>query len=181
MRDLAERCLTLPMSTQDRVAVSELRIEAPAADIFELIADPARQPEWDTNDNLGSAAEGQRVRAVGASFVTILSKGTVRESRVVEFEEARRIAWLPIDERTGSAPGHLWRYELEPLSDGTTLVRHTYDWTNLSDPRRLDRARLTTPDRLQASLKRLAEVAEAAAQRPSSPRGSGRACGEMNP
>ena len=116
------------------MAVSELRIYAPAVDIFELIANPARQPEWDVNNNLQSAAEGQRVHAVGESFITILSKGTIRESRVVEFEEGRRVAWLPIDERTGSAPGHLWRYELEPLPDGTTLACHTYDWTNLSDP-----------------------------------------------
>lgn len=37
---------------------------ADAATIFELIADPSRQPEWDGMDNLVAAAAGQRVRAL---------------------------------------------------------------------------------------------------------------------
>ena len=44
-------------------------------------------------------------------------------------------------------PGHLWRWELEPLDDGRTRVTHTYDWTRLTDPNRLPRARATTRER----------------------------------
>ena len=51
---------------QDRIATASLEIEADAATIFELIADPSRQPEWDGNDNLASAAPGQRIRGVGS-------------------------------------------------------------------------------------------------------------------
>jgi hypothetical protein len=147
------------MTEDSRVASCERRVDAPASAVFELIADPARQPEWDGNGNLGSSPEGQRIHAVGDTFVTILTKGTRRESLVVEFEEGRRIAWLPIDELTGSPPGHLWRYELEPLADGHTLVRLTYDWSNLSDPSRVARARATTAERLAASLIRLEQCA----------------------
>jgi hypothetical protein len=39
-------------------------------------------------------------------------------------------------------------------------VTHTYDWSQLTDENRLPRARRTTPDRLRASLDRLAEIAE---------------------
>jgi hypothetical protein len=39
-------------------------------------------------------------------------------------------------------------------------VTHTYDWTSLTDPDRLDRARNTTPAMLRASLDRLAALAE---------------------
>ena len=39
-------------------------------------------------------------------------------------------------------------------------VTHTYDWSRLTDEKRLVRARATTADRLQASLGRLAELAE---------------------
>lgn len=143
-----------------RVARAERVIAADAATIFELIADPAQQPRWDGNDNLGEAAAGQRVRAVGDVFVMRLAKaGAVRENHVVEFEEGRRIAWNPSE--PGSAPpGHLWRWELEPLDDGRTRVRHTYDWTQLSDPNRFERARSTTAERLSASLDRLAALAE---------------------
>jgi hypothetical protein len=78
---------------------------------------------------------------------------------VVEFEEGRRIAWRPA-EPGRTPPGHLWRWELEPLTDGQTLVRHTYDWTELTDPSRFTRAEATTADRLRASVDRLvAQVA----------------------
>lgn len=134
-------------------------VAAPAATVFELIADPARQPGWDGNDNLAVAAEGQRVRATGDVFTVTLTNGGVRENRVVEFTEGRLIAWLPSD--VGQpAPGHLWRWELEPIADGRTRVTHTYDWTRLTDPARYARAEATTPERLAASLDRLAAVAE---------------------
>lgn len=136
-------------------------IAAPAAAIFEFIADPAQQPSWDGNDNLAQAPTGQRVHAVGDVFTMMLTLGTVRENHVVEFEEGRRIAWLPSEEGT-EPPGHLWRWELQPLDDDRTLVTHTYDWSRLTDEKRLVRARATTPEKLAASIARLAELAESA-------------------
>jgi uncharacterized protein YndB with AHSA1/START domain len=133
-------------------------IAAPPDQIFALIAEPAAQPRWDGNDNLRAAVDGQRVRAVGDVFVMTLTMGSERENHVVEFEEGRRIAWRPAD--PGQPPaGHLWRWELEPLGDGRTLVRHTYDWSELTDPKRFERARATTADRLRASVDRLADLA----------------------
>ena len=133
-------------------------IAAPPDQIFALIAEPAAQPRWDGNDNLRAAVDGQRVRAVGDVFVMTLTMGSERENHVVEFEEGRRIAWRPAD--PGQQPaGHLWRWELEPLGDGRTLVRHTYDWSELTDPKRFERARATTADRLRASVDRLADLA----------------------
>jgi uncharacterized protein YndB with AHSA1/START domain len=144
--------------TEQVVSVSR-RIGAPAAAIFELIADPVRQPEWDGNDNLGQAAPGQRVRSVGDVFTMTLTYGVDRENHVVEFEEGRLIAWRPSE--VGAPPfGHLWRWQLEPVDDATTVVTHTYDWTALTDPTRLERARATTADKLQASIDRLAALAE---------------------
>lgn len=134
-------------------------VEAGAERIFELIADPARQPDWDGNANLAGAAEGQRVRAIGDVFRMTLTQGGVRENHVVELEEGRRIAWQPAD--PGAAPaGHLWRWQLEPIDPLRTRVTHTYDWTELRDAKRMARARATTADTLQASLTRLAALAE---------------------
>ena len=127
--------------------------------IFELIADPAQQPRWDGNDNLAEAPSGQRVRAVGEVFTMRNTKGSVRENQVVEFDEGRRLAWRPA-EPGQEPPGHLWRWELEPIDAGHTRVTHTYDWTRLGDERRLPRARATSAERLQASLERLAALAE---------------------
>lgn len=134
-------------------------IAAPAAEIFELIADPAQQPRWDGNDNLAEAPSGQRVRAVGDVFVMTLTSGNVRENHIVEFAEDRLIAWRP-SEPGQAPPGHLWRWTLEPLGEALTRVTHTYDWTDLTDSTRLARAQATTADKLLASIDRLAALAE---------------------
>jgi uncharacterized protein YndB with AHSA1/START domain len=142
-----------------RVVRASREVAARPEKIFELVADPSQQPRWDGNDNLAEAAAGQRVRAVGEVFTMTTTGGNVRENHVVEFDEGRRIAWKPA-EPGREPPGHLWRWELEPLDLSRTLVTHTYDWTQLTDEKRFPRARATTPTRLQASLDRLARLAE---------------------
>ena len=145
---------------ETRVVSASREISAPAGQIFELLADPAQQPRWDGNDNLAEASEGQRVRAAGDVFTMTLTKdGVVRENHVVEFDEGRRIAWRPA-EPGQNPPGHLWRWELEPVDASSTRVTHTYDWTELTDESRYRRARATTPEKLQASLDRLAALTE---------------------
>jgi len=148
-----------PADDAPRVVSAVREIDASPERIFELIADPSQQPRWDGNDNLARADAGQRVKAVGDVFVMRLTKGTLRENHVVEFEEGRRIAWTPA-EPGKRPPGHLWRWELEPIDASRTRVTHTYDWTRLTDSNRLPRARATTPERLAASLDRLAALAE---------------------
>lgn len=141
-----------------RTVSATLDVAAPAEAIFELIAEPSQQPRWDGNDNLAEAPLDQRVRGVGDVFTMVLSHGSVRENHVVEFEEGRRIAWLPAD--PGEPPaGHLWRWELEPIGVATTRVTHTYDWSELTDGNRYARARATTSEMLLASLVRLARLA----------------------
>ena len=91
--------------------------------------------------------------------MTLTGDGAVRENHVVEFDEGRRIAWRPAE--PGQAPpGHLWRWELEPIDSARTRVTHTYDWSQLNDEKRFRRARATREDNLKASLERLGTVAE---------------------
>ena len=142
-----------------KVVSASREIAAPADKIFELIADPSLQPQWDGNDNLAEAPAGQRVRAVGDVFTMLITQGSVRENHVVEFEEGRLIAWRP-SEPGKEQPGHLWRWQLESLNDSRTLVTHTYDWSRLTDEMRLPIARAMTADKLQGSVERLAELAE---------------------
>jgi uncharacterized protein YndB with AHSA1/START domain len=142
-----------------RIVSASRIIAVSAAEIFELIADPSQQPHWDGNDNLAESAPGRRVRTIGEVFSTTTTSGNVRESHVIEFHEGRRIAWRPAE--PGQEPaGHLWRWELEPVDSSTTRVTHTYDWTRLTEPRRIERARATGAENLRASLNRLAALAE---------------------
>ena len=99
---------------EQRVVSATGVVRAPAAVVFEEIADPTRQPAWDGNDNLDHADPGQRVTAVGDVFVMINAKGSERHNHVVEFEEGRLISWKPSPEGEPQ-PGHLWRWELEPI------------------------------------------------------------------
>ncbi len=147
-------------NNQTRHVTSASReIAAGAERIFELIADPASQPIWDGNENLAEAAVGQRIRGVGDVFTTTLTKGSLRENHVVEFDEGRRLAWHPAEPHQ-EPPGHLWRWELAALDEARTQVTHTYDWSLLTDQARFERARATTTDRLRASLNQLARLAE---------------------
>jgi uncharacterized protein YndB with AHSA1/START domain len=142
-----------------RIASASREIAASTESIFELIADPTQQPRWDGNDNLVEAAPGQRVAGLGDVFSMRTTRGNVRQNHVVEFEEGRRIAWKP-SEPGKEPPGHLWRWELEPIEPSLTRVTHTYDWTQLTDEKRIPRARATTADKLQTSLDRLAALVE---------------------
>ncbi|MBB3049392.1 uncharacterized protein YndB with AHSA1/START domain [Prauserella isguenensis] len=148
------------MTTPSTYVVTARRtIAADAERIFDLIADPSLQPRWDGNDNLAEAPAGQRVREVGEVFIMTLTNGGIRENRVVEFVEGRLIAWLPSDPGD-TPPGHLWRWELEPVDATSTVVTHTYDWSRLTDENRFARAQATTSAELQASVDRLAVLAE---------------------
>jgi hypothetical protein len=89
----------------------------------------------------------------------LLTQGEIRENHVVEFDEGRLIAWRPA-EPGKTPPGHLWRWQLEPVDASHTRITQTYDWSRLTDEKRLPRARATTADRLQASMDRLAAIAE---------------------
>jgi uncharacterized protein YndB with AHSA1/START domain len=144
---------------QERVVSVTRVMSASAERIFELIADPSRQPSWDGNDNLASAAAGQRVRGVGDVFNTTLTNGAVRENHVVEFIEGSKIAWCPAEPKK-QPPGHLWRWELSPINATLTSVTHTYDWTALTDSTRIARASSTTADMLRESMDRLAVLAQ---------------------
>jgi uncharacterized protein YndB with AHSA1/START domain len=145
----------------ERIVSATRVISASAEKIFDLIADPSLQPNWDGNNNLASAAPGQRVRQVGDVFKTTLTSGAVRENHVVEFIEGSKIAWLPA-EPGKQPPGHLWRWQVEEINNSLTNVTHTYDWTALTDKARLEKARSTTAEMLRESMDKLAVLAQSA-------------------
>lgn len=147
------------MTEPEHIVSATRAISASAEAIFELIAEPSSQPRWDGNDNLASAVPGQRVHQIGDVFKMTLTNGAVRENHVVEFIEGSKIAWRPA-EPGKQPPGHLWRWQLEPINASLTNVTHTYDWTALTDRNRLEKARSTTPEMLRESMDKLAMLAQ---------------------
>ena len=75
------------------------------------------------------------------------------------FDENRLIAWQTAPAGT-EPPGWQWVWELESQGPESTLVRHTYDWSGVTDPELLKKVSfpLVTESELQDTLGKLAEA-----------------------
>lgn len=108
-------------------------IPAPAADIFQLVADPRRHQDIDGSGTVRDATDLPDHVTLGATFGMNMEFGAAYSmtSTVIEYDENRRIAWQsrPVE---GSGRwrhlfgGRIWRYELE-ATDGGTVVRESWD------------------------------------------------------
>jgi hypothetical protein len=100
-------------------------VNAPADEIFNLLADPARHHEIDGSGTVTAVHPDSPKRlSLGVQFGMQMKLGAPYKitNTVMEFDEGRRIAWRHLGH-------HVWRYELEPLPDGTTKVTETFDGT----------------------------------------------------
>jgi hypothetical protein len=112
------------------------RIEAPAGDIFQILADPRRHVELDGSGMVRGAVGASVITGIGDVFVMAMHFPALgdyeMENHVVEFERNRRIGWEPAPGRghpgKGEAPwGHRWTFELAPDGSGATVVTEIYD------------------------------------------------------
>jgi len=114
------------------VSVSR-RIEAPAADIFKLLADPERHPEFDGSEMLRPGASNKVIVGVGDVFVTKMYFAAMGDyemhNRIVAFEPDRCIAWEPGNPEL-ARNGSRWRFDLAPDGPNATVVTETYDCTD---------------------------------------------------
>lgn len=97
-------------------------IPAPAAAIFEVLATPALHSVIDGSGTVtGEQANGPERLYAGARFGMDMKIGAPYKilNTVVEFQEARRIAWRHFSR-------HVWRYTLDE-HDGGTLVAEEWD------------------------------------------------------
>lgn len=146
------------------VATVERLINAPAAAIFALLADPTRHHEIDGSGTVVKAEEASQRLALGSKFGMSMKMGIGYSmvNTVVEFEENALIAWQPRPSigllRLGIG-GRIWRYELTP-QDGGTLVRESWDIRQEKLPFMVRPMRSKTIDAMTKTLERLAAVVE---------------------
>ena len=152
----------MTQQTDTSIVVDDV-VDAPAARLFELLADPANHQDIDGSGMVRAAAGASAVTAVGDSFVMdmrVPGRDYQMENHITAFEPGRTIEWKP--GRPGAAPiGMLWRWELEEVGEGRTRVVHTYDWSAVTDPAVLERVsfpRVPAAD-LERSVRRLAALA----------------------
>ncbi len=103
-------------------------VNAPAAEIFEIVADPRRHNELDGSGTVLNTVSGPDRLSAGAKFsVKMKQYGFPYQitSEVIDFDDDRVAEWRhPL--------GHSWRWELAPLANGKTLVTETFDYSKLS-------------------------------------------------
>lgn len=141
-------------------------IDAPAADIFAVVADASRHPEIDGSGSVKAVKPGAPEQlALGSTFGMSMKLGVPysMSNKVIEYEPGRRIAWQttfagPLGRFIG---GRIWRYELEPSGDGT-LVRESWDITKDKQRFMLKAGPVgkQTKDAMTRTLARLAELTE---------------------
>jgi uncharacterized protein YndB with AHSA1/START domain len=114
------------------VSVSR-RIEAPADEIFKLLANPDSHPEFDGSGMLRTGASNNVIAGVGDVFVMKMYFTTMGDyethNRVVAFEVNRCIAWEPGNPEL-ARNGSRWRFDLTPDGLSATVVTETYDCTD---------------------------------------------------
>jgi hypothetical protein len=127
--------------TEERKHVEVSRgIAAPAAVIFEILADPQRHAEFDGSDMLRGADVNRPISAVGDTFTMKmhrLGRDYLMINHVVEFEPDSRIFWEPAPgdvETAGGDPskigipaGYRWGFVLTPDGDSATVVTEVFD------------------------------------------------------
>lgn len=145
----------------------ERTIAAPAAAIFDLLADAGKHPLIDGSGTLrGSRSGSTRRLALGSTFGMAMHAGFGYSmvNTVIEYDENRRIAWqaYPAGPAGKVIGGRIWRYQLEPV-DGGTRVTESWDMSR-DRQRRLLRAALgrRTRRNMEATLARIAELVDGA-------------------
>ncbi len=145
----------------DVLSVERVVAAAPEA-IFALVADASRHPDIDGSGTVVKAKGSPQPLQLGSTFGMDMKMGIPysMSSTVVEFEPNRRIAWQskPPNFLARFAAGRIWRYELEPVGEGTR-VRESWDLSQ--DHQRALLKRSNFPRKAKRDMeKTLAKIAE---------------------
>ena len=128
------------MAEESKPVEVSRRIEAAAAVIFKILANPQRHVDFDGSGMLRGAVFDRPISAVGDYFsmkMSRLGRDYLMINYVVEFEPDRRILWEPAPgdvptagddpSKVGIPAGYRWGYSLSPDGDDATVVTEVFD------------------------------------------------------
>jgi hypothetical protein len=135
------------MTEERRLVEVSRRIEAPAARIFEILANPQRHRDFDGSDMVRGPLTDRPISGVGDTFTMKMNRlgdDYLMLNYVVEFEPDRRIFWEPAPgdpsradgddpSKVGIPAGYRWGYILTPDGDDATVVTEVFDYGPLRE------------------------------------------------
>lgn len=120
--------MTITTADGPKKVARTAEVQAPAAEIFEVVADPRRHAELDGSGTVVDTVKGPRRLAKDAKFSVKMKQYGLPyriTSKVTEFADGRVVEWRhPV--------GHRWRWELVPVSDTATRITETWDYSRVN-------------------------------------------------
>lgn len=149
---------------EDTKVTVERVIPASTDAIFDVLSNPERHVALDGSGFIRSTQGAQRIKAVGDVFTMNMDGPHMggeyqTDNHVTGYAENALLAWQTAPAGT-EPPGWEWVWELTAQGPDSTLVRHTYDWSKVTDKALLAKVKfpLVTPDQLDDTLVRLDEA-----------------------
>ena len=105
---------------------ARISINAPAQQIFDLIADPRCHARFDGSETIQGSISGPERLYLGAKFAMAMKIRVPYRitNKVVVFEEGQKISWCHLMKWT-------WSYELVVLGNGSTQVTEIFDASDI--------------------------------------------------
>ncbi len=158
------------MDTSKKLQASRV-IDAPADDIFALLADPNRHTELDCTDMLrGPEGDTPPIGGIGQVFTMNMHQPDLGDYRifntVTAYVPPSRIGWAPrIDPSCSAAEqlgemdvsGHTYTYDLHE-TEGGTEVTQSYEWIGVKDPNFEASFPQVSQEQLAGTLDRIADI-----------------------
>jgi hypothetical protein len=128
------------MST-DRVSATR-RITATAHDIFMIVSNPARHPEIDGSGMLQATTDPKPLTRVGQVFGMDMDRRPLGDIPNMDEYQVRNTVTRLVPDRllewtvraVGKPPvGHVYGWEIDPVSDSDCFVTNYCDWTNVNE------------------------------------------------
>lgn len=149
-------------AASDKQITVERCIDASTDALFDVLSNPHRHVELDGSGFVRSLDRGDRIEKTGQTFRMNMTGEHMggeyqTDNHVSAFDPNHLIGWRTAPAGT-EPPGWEWLWELEAQGAGQTLVRLTYDWSQVTDPAILSKVTfpLVKEDALEDSLGRLA-------------------------
>jgi uncharacterized protein YndB with AHSA1/START domain len=146
---------------QDRQITVQRTIPASTDEVFEVLSNPQRHQDLDGSGFIVNSSDADRIQQVGDVFTVDMQGdhmgGEYRtDNHVTGYSRNQLLAWqtAPAGQEP---PGWQWVWELEPEGSDATTVRHTYDWSKVTDQALLDKGLfpLVSQAQLEDTLTRL--------------------------